>query len=823
MRPEISDLVRHLTYPDLTDAPSTKNRPSLRGFQDNLIFVNHDAAEEEAQDVPDGKDQTSPSSKRNRFEAEMTLKCVRYLAQQGYGTDQIVVLTPYVAQLRVLFDVLGQENDPVLNDLDSHDLVRAGLMPAATAKQMKRPLRISTVDNYQGEESDIVVISLTRSNPSGEIGFLSQPERVNVLLSRARNAMFIIGNVDTFLRSRKGKALWQNLLELLKIGSHIYDGFPVRCERHPDRKSILSSPQDFEECPDGGCSEPCTTKLNCGIHDCPQRCHQLYDHSKMQCKQIFNYKCPVGHAQSWECHASKPSVCQACEKKKKVEEKKQREAFERHQKRQLQEQEHARKIADLDEQIRTAREQQQDRQRFHELMQALEQKKRDLENLKKITEQGARPPLPSLPDPKMHPVKSSRSLAAPLDDRSRQVELSAKSAICTYPDAQSLPLTIPSGSEVEWERLKREDNVSNDALDSLMGMTGLEHVKEQFLTIKARIDTAQRQGTDRKKERFGVVFLGNPGTGKTTVARLYASFLFDIGVVPGNEFIETTGSSLASDGVTGAKKHVETLLNAGGGAFFLDEAYQLALGHNYGGKPVLDYLLAEIENQVGKIVFIFAGYNKLMESFFEHNPGLESRMPYRLRFEDYNDKELLLMLSRLITKKYSGNMKVEGGLHGLYTRIVVRRVGMGRGREGFGNARALENVLAKVSERQASRLRRERTAGLFPEDFLLTKEDLIGPEPTVAIGVSSAWNDLQALIGLNAVKEAVRGFLDRVNLNYQRELKEKPRVEVSLNRVFLGPPGTGKTTVAKLYAQILADIGLLSSSEGTLLILIVRL
>ena len=145
MRPEISSLVRNLTYPDLIDAPSTQNRPGLRGFQDNLIFLSHQNLEEETHDTPDWKDGYSTSSRKNNFEAQMTLKCVRYLAQQGYGTDQIVVLTPYLAQLRLLFEVLGKENDPVLNDLDSYDLVRAGLMPAATAQAQKRRLRISTI------------------------------------------------------------------------------------------------------------------------------------------------------------------------------------------------------------------------------------------------------------------------------------------------------------------------------------------------------------------------------------------------------------------------------------------------------------------------------------------------------------------------------------------------------------------------------------------------------------------------------------------------------------------------------------------------------
>lgn len=145
MRPEFSSLVRQLTYPDLTDADATKSRPNLRGFQGNLVFLNHETLEDEVPDTPDFKDGNSTSSKRNEFEAKMTLRCVRYLGQQGYGTDKIVVLTPYVAQLRLLFDVLAKENDPVLNDLDSFDLVRAGLMPASTAKLQKRQLRISTI------------------------------------------------------------------------------------------------------------------------------------------------------------------------------------------------------------------------------------------------------------------------------------------------------------------------------------------------------------------------------------------------------------------------------------------------------------------------------------------------------------------------------------------------------------------------------------------------------------------------------------------------------------------------------------------------------
>lgn len=113
------------------------------------------------------------------------------------------------------------------------------------------------VDNYQGEESDIVIVSLTRSNPDSNIGFMFSPERLNVLLSRARNAFIMLGNAKTFMNARKGGELWTKLLGMLKDGKHIYDGMPVQCDRHPDHTSTLQQPVDFDTlCPDGGCTEP---------------------------------------------------------------------------------------------------------------------------------------------------------------------------------------------------------------------------------------------------------------------------------------------------------------------------------------------------------------------------------------------------------------------------------------------------------------------------------------------------------------------------------------------------------------------------------------
>lgn len=115
---------------------------------------------------------------------------------------------------------------------------------------------MDSLDNYQGEESDIVITSLTRSNAQGDIGFMSARERLVVLMSRARNGIVLFGNMHTFHKSKKGHVLWSEYFDALKEQNSLFDGLPTRCEQHPDRQTDLKRPEDFDVlCPDGGCAE----------------------------------------------------------------------------------------------------------------------------------------------------------------------------------------------------------------------------------------------------------------------------------------------------------------------------------------------------------------------------------------------------------------------------------------------------------------------------------------------------------------------------------------------------------------------------------------
>jgi hypothetical protein len=148
MHKDISFFPRTLTYPELQDGPGTLSRDPIQGLMDRVIFIDHEHPETFLEGVADMRDPNQNRTKQNEFEAKMCLRVVKYLAQQGYGTSDVVLLTPYLGQLRMLMDIMADENDPVLNDMDSAELIRAGLLTEAASKLNKGKLRVSTIGMF---------------------------------------------------------------------------------------------------------------------------------------------------------------------------------------------------------------------------------------------------------------------------------------------------------------------------------------------------------------------------------------------------------------------------------------------------------------------------------------------------------------------------------------------------------------------------------------------------------------------------------------------------------------------------------------------------
>lgn len=279
MRPEISSLVKEI-YPGLHDAENVKEYENVSGIASNVFFLSHGFQEEYREE---GR------SYENYFEAEFTTRLCRYLIYQGYISSQITVLTPYSGQLRCL----------------------TGLKDNIT-----KDIRFCIVDNYQGEENDIILLSMVRSNDIGKLGFLDKENRVCVALSRAKRGLFVIGNFEMMRKCAKKTKLWDITIKDLELKNCYGTELPLFCQNHPERKIKAKRAEDFDSCPDGGCKALCETRLPCG-HACRRYCHPDDKiHKSYQCKVRCSNMCINKHICDKICHFPEPCNCTVLIKKK---------------------------------------------------------------------------------------------------------------------------------------------------------------------------------------------------------------------------------------------------------------------------------------------------------------------------------------------------------------------------------------------------------------------------------------------------------------------------------------------------------------------------
>ncbi|KAF2009446.1 P-loop containing nucleoside triphosphate hydrolase protein [Aaosphaeria arxii CBS 175.79] len=292
MHNSISELIRRTKYPRLEDAPNVFDYPEVVGMKRRLFWLDHDAIEDGA-----NADEIASTSKSNKYEVELVACLVAHLLSQGeYKPQDIAVITPYLGQLFLLRARLSSEYELVLDGKDekllkemNKDQVNilnklAGSNKANTSPMkatLLHSLKAATVDNFQGEEAKVVIVSLVRNNRNRNCGFLRTPNRINVLLSRAKHGMYIIGNSGT----SAGVPMWSDVLTILEEGGNLSKKLDLCCPRHPDTLIQVSTPEDFSRlAPQGGCDLPCDRRLSCG-HKCLSKCHADFRHDNFFCSE----------------------------------------------------------------------------------------------------------------------------------------------------------------------------------------------------------------------------------------------------------------------------------------------------------------------------------------------------------------------------------------------------------------------------------------------------------------------------------------------------------------------------------------------------------
>jgi SpoVK/Ycf46/Vps4 family AAA+-type ATPase len=380
-----------------------------------------------------------------------------------------------------------------------------------------------------------------------------------------------------------------------------------------------------------------------------------------------------------------------------------------------------------------------------------------------------------------------------------------------------------SGADVPDRSAARTPDITVDeAMAELDNMIGLTAVKEQIRSIAASIEAARRRavaGFSTDKPMQHMVFLGPPGTGKTAVARIVAKIFYAFGLLDTPNVVEAHRADLVGEylGATAIKTN-ELVDSALGGVLFIDEAYSLV---NEGdgqadrfGSEATAALLSRAEDDRDNLIIILAGYERQMESFLSSNPGLTSRFAVRVKFPGYTPGELLALADLGIERRSELlDPDARPVLWRLFEDIGRRRIidELGNGRfvrsllEKAGQARDVR-VMAAEAEPSSADLVTLRASDLehaFTE--LTTRFRGYTETPTL----ESALAELDALIGLEPVKRQVHEIAAQLRVARLRDARGLTSQPPARHFVFTGPPGTGKTTVARILGRIFAALGLL--------------
>ncbi|MBO4407525.1 MAG: AAA family ATPase, partial [Clostridia bacterium] len=331
----------------------------------------------------------------------------------------------------------------------------------------------------------------------------------------------------------------------------------------------------------------------------------------------------------------------------------------------------------------------------------------------------------------------------------------------------------------------------------LKKLVGLQSVKRQIDELLAANlvwkERRRRSGSDGRLGSMHTVFAGAPGTAKTTVARLFAGIGKEKGLLKSGAFVERGGMDLngSPDSIRAA------FTEAKGGVLFIDEAYAM---FSY---TAVSTLIQEMENNRDDVIVILAGYGEAMDEFLKLNDGLKSRIPYRIDFPNYTPEELTEIF-RYTAESLGFDVTEDAVKEARFDFEKACTVA------DFGNGRYVRNLAERAIKNQSTRLYESgKDLSKIPkkELYLLTREDLLsscGGAPQNG-EAESAMTQLENMIGLASVKDVIRKAVAHYKMNRLLTEKGFKREKATMHLVFTGNPGTAKTTVARLFAQILKD------------------
>ena len=349
-------------------------------------------------------------------------------------------------------------------------------------------------------------------------------------------------------------------------------------------------------------------------------------------------------------------------------------------------------------------------------------------------------------------------------------------------------------------------------LDRYIGMDEVKKaVKEIAFTVHNNIQRAQRGLGEQEKVGIHIVLTGNPGTGKTTIARKLGEILESIGYLDSGHVVEVDRSKMVSPYQGETPKVVDRLCDkAMGGILFVDEAYTLAPLSSGGekdqqGTQALEQLMKRMEDDRGKFVVIAAGYRQEMENLFRINPGVRSRFSYFLNIDDYNPDQLFqIMMVFAKEKKYQFTQEAQELTQKMITELYNSRD------KDFANGRTMRQLFDKICAKQAERLQQVDIKTLSNEQLMTVDVQDIPYNAPQAVDYTECLSKLNGMVGLAGVKKEISNLAAFLNLQIRRG---ETNTFQGKHYVFTGNPGTGKTTVARIMADVFRTLGILSRGQ----------